>query len=292
MPIYSGDNKTYWNLNLNGDQSINPAPASLVGTWIANRTTSNVVNLYQNDVSVASSGAATSALSNSTFKIAGLNADNTSTATFKRAFIGGALTAGDRSAIEAAVAGSHGSTYAWGDSLTLGNEDGTGVTFPNVLAALLGNPVVNNGVGGETSTQILTRFNALPAAFGNPVILEMGRNNFSSPVTVKANIASAVAALTTTHYLIHSVLPSADDSAGSVTNIATLNSDLATVYGTRFVDMLAPLQAASNGSAGDLADVAAGIVPRSLRFDAVHLNAAGYTIVANALYAKRALLGF
>jgi hypothetical protein len=56
---------------------------------------------------------------------------------------------------------SQGSGYnyaAWGDSLTAGNEDGSGITYPNVLSPLLSNrQVLNFGVGGQTSTQIAVR---------------------------------------------------------------------------------------------------------------------------------------
>lgn len=184
-------------------------------------------------------------------------------------------------------------TEAWGDSLTSGNQDGTGVTYPNVLAGLLGKAVYNQGVGGETSTQIKNRFIAFTACYGSPNIFQMGRNDYNTPTTVKSNIATCVAALTTTHYLVGSILPAATDSAGNLSTISTLNSDLATLYGARFVDLLTPLQAASDGSAGDIADVAAGIIPRSCRAsgDPLHLNSKGYTVVANAYYANRALLG-
>ena len=47
---------------------------------------------------------------------------------------------------------------AWGDSLTHGKEDGTGVSYPNQLAADIPGSVVNDeGVGGQTSTQIAVR---------------------------------------------------------------------------------------------------------------------------------------
>lgn len=183
----------------------------------------------------------------------------------------------------------------WGDSLTSGNQDGSGVSWPTALAPLLGaQTVYNNGVGGETSTQIETRFIAFTAGYGNPNVFEMGRNNFSAPTTVKADIATAVAACTTSHYLVCGVLPFPTDTGPNLAAIATLNGDLATLYTTHFVDLLTPLQAGGNGGTNDNADIAAGLVPRSLRVSSGdgHLNAAGYTIMAQAIYAKRAILGF
>lgn len=49
---------------------------------------------------------------------------------------------------------------AWGDSLTQGNEDGTGITYPKQLAALTGQTVTNRGIGSQTSSQIAVRMNA------------------------------------------------------------------------------------------------------------------------------------
>ena len=45
----------------------------------------------------------------------------------------------------------------WGDSLTQGNQDLTGVSYPGVLQQLLGVTVYNGGVDGQTSTQIAAR---------------------------------------------------------------------------------------------------------------------------------------
>jgi lysophospholipase L1-like esterase len=65
-----------------------------------------------------------------------------------------------------------------------------------------------------------------------------------------------------------------------------------TVYGPRFVDVLAALRVAVDGSPEDAADVAAGYVPRSKRSDPVHLNDAGYAIVAATLKARHDAMGF
>ncbi|MFD1912806.1 hypothetical protein [Halodurantibacterium flavum] len=109
-----------------------------------------------------------------------------------------------------------------------------------------------------------------------------GRNNFGAPSVVKADIAAMVAHLGHDRFLVGAVLPSANDTASGVQTIATLNADLAAAYGARFVDLVAALQAAGTG-ADDAGDVAAGRIPRSLRSDAIHLNAAGYAVVATAM---------
>ncbi|ETX26470.1 SGNH/GDSL hydrolase family protein, partial [Roseivivax isoporae] len=45
----------------------------------------------------------------------------------------------------------------WGDSLTFGNQDGTGTSFPDELATLTGILIFNRGIGGQTSKQIAMR---------------------------------------------------------------------------------------------------------------------------------------
>lgn len=112
-----------------------------------------------------------------------------------------------------------------------------------------------------------------------------GRNNYSEPEVVKADIAAMIARLGTSRYLVAAILPSANDSASALATINTLNSDLKSLYRAHFVDVLAALQAHGDGSAEDDADIAAGIVPRSLRSDAIHLNDAGYAVVAAAFTA-------
>jgi hypothetical protein len=67
---------------------------------------------------------------------------------------------------------------AWGDSLTSGNEDGTGITYPNRLALLTGQTVTNLGIGGQTSSQIAVRMNAYA---GEP------EQTFASAFTIPAS---------------------------------------------------------------------------------------------------------
>lgn len=120
---------------------------------------------------------------------------------------------------------------------------------------------------------------------GRTAWLWLGRNNFADPTQVKADIAACIAYLSHSRYLVCSVLPSAADTSGQLATIASLNADLTSLYGSAFVDLLTPLQDAGDGSPDDNADIAAGIIPRSLRSDATHLNDAGYAIVAAAMYA-------
>lgn len=91
-----------------------------------------------------------------------------------------------------------------------------------------------------------------------------------------ASVAAMAGALPHSRYLVLSALP----RSGRVPAVAAFNALLAERYGNRFVDVLGALQAAHDASEGDLDDLTAGLVPRSLRHDEAHLNNAGYAIVA------------
>ena len=267
---------------------------------------------------------------------------------------------------------------AWGDSLTAGagaTGGSTGTfTYP-ALAQNLFTPkraVLRHGFGGQTSTQIAARMNAVPilvtvtgntiptsgsvgvtaksiniltssgvysgtqrgwlaGVFGTmttdldgnwsfarsvagsavPVPansrftpawghylrqhaawLWMGRNGAQAGYTVLGDIAAAVAVLGHRRYLVGAILPSAADSGAALTQLTGLNAQLASAYGTRFVNLLTALAAGANGSPEDTADVAAGLVPRSLRSDHLHLNDAGYARVATAFHAAHLAMGW
>lgn len=266
---------------------------------------------------------------------------------------------------------------AWGDSLTAGagaTGGSTGnATYPAVAQGLFSprRAVVRQGVGGQTSTQIAARMNAVPilvtvsggllpasgavaisdksvnviagssgyagslkgwlagvegtmssdasgnwsfirkaagaeltmpanARFvpawgkylrGHTAWLWMGRNGAQAGYSVLTDIAAAVASLGHARYLVGAILPSTADSGASLTQLVVLNGQLETAYGARFVNLMAVLRAAASG-ADDASDVAAGFVPRSLRSDHLHLNDAGYALVAQAFHGAHLAMGW
>jgi hypothetical protein len=68
----------------------------------------------------------------------------------------------------------------WGDSLTYGNQDGSGITLCTVINGLSGLPCNNYGISGETSTAIAARMGALATS----VILSGNQIPASGPVTI------------------------------------------------------------------------------------------------------------
>lgn len=130
---------------------------------------------------------------------------------------------------------------------------------------------------------------AASQAYRRPAIIWAGRNNFTSPVTVKADIAAMVAALGHQRYLVLSVLNGdfANEYSGQAdyATLTTLNADLAAIYGTHFIDVRAYLVSLYDpNNTQDVIDHGHDIPPSSLRFDSIHLNNAGYQAVADKVY--------
>lgn len=164
----------------------------------------------------------------------------------------------------------------WGDSLTF--------QMCPFLRALTDYNVYNLGLGGQISTTIRTAFDIGPPEQRqcDAMLIWPGRNNYSDPTTVKADIADMVSKAPA-NYLVLSILNGESETLGnSAYNlIVGLNADLAALYGAKYWDARSYLITQHDQSAQDLTDVANDVVPTSLRSDAVvHLNPAGYALVA------------
>ena len=189
-----------------------------------------------------------------------------------------------------AVAEEPAEIVAWGDSLTQGTG-GNGDSWPAWFTRLSdGIPVINKGVGGQTSTQIKERMLAGKDMHGKFTVIWAGRNNaFDQKGTVQADIAAMVAALDAPNYLIvgnpnGAKEPKDGPDRWKLTLIDKLNASLKETYGARFVDVRPILvEAYDSSQPQDVKDHADNVVPSSLRSDALHLNRAGYKIVARAI---------
>lgn len=176
------------------------------------------------------------------------------------------------------------SIVAWGDSLTEGPLSKP--SYPDQLALLIGHEVTNKGVSGNTSSQIASRMLAAPEYFGHPTIIWAGHNNWNEPTRVKADVASMVAALTTSHYLVLGVVNGAGQVKGSpvYSMITQMNRDLAAVHGSHFIDIRSYLVSLYDAnSAPDVIDYADDVLPSSLRYDGLHLNSRGNGVVATKI---------
>lgn len=213
---------------------------------------------------------------------------------FAGRFYGAIVCRSDLSSGEAASANIfYASNYgieAWGDSMTAGTNgalvNGGWVTR---MRGMIERRIGNQGGSGQTSTQIRARFEAASADSKRLTqIFWMGTNNAADPMTVKADIAACVAGLNGhARYLVIPPHRSAGNALPAAA-YAALESDLAALYGERYLNLRTALNAYHDGSANDLADIADGLVPRSLRLpsDAIHLNDLGNQRSAEVIYAK------
>jgi hypothetical protein len=119
-------------------------------------------------------------------------------------------------------------------------------------------------------------------------LIWVGRNDASAISRVESNIDSMIARLPTPkHFLILSVLNGRGESigTGAYRNIVAINVHEAAEYPNNFLDVRSYLVTLYDpANANDLADHHADIPPSTLRYDNIHLNAAGYTLVAKCIY--------
>lgn len=193
-----------------------------------------------------------------------------------------------------------GRIVCWGDSLTFGTGTTTQATdaWPYLLRTNLNRGVRNEGVAGNTSTQIRTRADRIPEVSNWVHIIEAGRNNFTSQAQVLADVADMVSHCTSGTFIVLSVLNRRDTASefagGSDYNlIIAINNALASLYGANYLDWRAALVAAFNpGIPQDVTDHANDCPPSSLISDGLHPNSAGYVVAEAAIRAKINALGY
>jgi lysophospholipase L1-like esterase len=175
----------------------------------------------------------------------------------------------------------------WGDSLTQGAGSSPGLPYPIVLQNLIpGAMVVNEGIGGETSTQIEERFLANSSDRGNFTVIWAGRNNYGETAQILSDIKNMVDALPSPKkFVVLSVLngnfPNEYIGQSGYNLIASVNKALESAYPKNFIDIRSYLISQSDTqNPQDLVDHHNDVPPTSLRSDAIHLTAAGYALVA------------
>lgn len=181
----------------------------------------------------------------------------------------------------------------WGDSLTAGQQFTieSDHAYPTVLQDQTGRFCYNGGINGETSSSIKNRQVAtINTDYRSRInVFWAGRNNYTDPTTVKADIATMVATQTSGKYIVLSVLNSqaADNATGQsgYNTITTLNSDLATLYGTNYYDTRAELVAlgAPGQPYADATHYPLDQLSSTLTSDGLHLLDPGYVVVASRI---------
>lgn len=173
----------------------------------------------------------------------------------------------------------------WGDSLTQGVSQ---LPYPSQLAHLLEPKrlVSNQGVGGETSTEVSDRVTGASAWRRDGIqILWWGRNNPTQITVMQNDLKDAIAAIPHGRYIIIPWLTSSSEGIGSDTYVErqAYVEQLQDIYGDRVYDPFQDLLDAGTGTGQDATDVSNGVIPTSLRADSTHLNSAGYAVVAQGV---------
>ena len=170
---------------------------------------------------------------------------------------------------------------AWGDSMTA-------LYVPSLQQAFPDRQVHNGGVVGETSMQIAARQTADAEHKSWISIFWYGHNNWSKD-DVKADIQASVAALAPGNgaFIVMSMVNwanSGERGTQEYDNMMRVNRELAALYPDNYLDIHRHLVGLYDPASGqDVQDFQNDLPPSSLRFDAIHLNAAGCDAVAAKL---------
>lgn len=154
----------------------------------------------------------------------------------------------------------------YGDSLTAGVGRGDGATYPEHLARRLGAEVLNAGVPGETASQALRRIDRVLAADPWLVVVELGGNDILRRVPLE-----------TTEAALGEIVERLLD-AGVVPLLIEVRGPFGRRYGALF-DRIE-----DRYGVPVLRDVLPKLLlDRRYKSDAIHLNAAGYERLAEAV---------
>lgn len=172
---------------------------------------------------------------------------------------------------------------ALGDSITHGTGAGAGQDWPAHLAALTGWRIVNAGIPGDTAERARDRLGPLLAEHSPAlVIVELGGNDFlrrRSPAAVKEDLRAMLRESREAGaqvVLMAVPAPSMLGALASNHSDAPLYAELAEEEGVPLVPDL-------------ISDV---LSDADLRADAIHPNAAGYRVMAEALHQRLGALEF
>ncbi len=128
-------------------------------------------------------------------------------------------------------------------------------------------------------------------------VIWVGRNDGGLPNGLADNLAGMVSKITGGQYIVMSVINAYNESIGaaSYNSIVTENASMAKAYGSHYLDIRSTLVDAYDPSnAQEVIDHANDVIPQSLHAlgDAIHLNQAGYAVVAKAVAETITALGW
>jgi len=162
--------------------------------------------------------------------------------------------------------GSHGSgIIAFGDSLTAGYGAAAGEDYPSRLSGIIGAPVINAGVSGDTTESALARIDAdVLGRDPRVVIVGLGGNDFLSSVPIA-----------TTEANLRTIVRRIEGAGAMVVLLGFRFPSLTTNYGQMYE------RVAADEHCLLVPDLLDGIIGNpSLKSDEIHPNARGYQIFA------------
>lgn len=156
----------------------------------------------------------------------------------------------------------------FGDSLTYGTGAGKGMDYPSQLAGLIGRPVINLGVPGDTTSGALARIDTVLAKEPRMVLLTLGGNDLKNRVPKETAFKN-----------LERIIQMIQDR-GALVVVGGIDIPF---YGRGFGTAYEEL-AAKTGSVL-IPNVYADIMGRSsLMSDPIHPNSEGYIILAGHFY--------
>lgn len=139
---------------------------------------------------------------------------------------------------------------AWGDSLTQGNQDGQGDSWPQYISLNYGTVGNNYGIGGITSATVLSMFQATsPLNYRGKTVLWAGRNDVPSFTGTLSNVSTMAAALPAgALFLTPSIVNSEIEPSGSsnYNAIVAYNATLLAAFPSNYLDIRGLLVAGYN----------------------------------------------
>jgi len=157
---------------------------------------------------------------------------------------------------------------AFGDSLTAGYGAAAGEDYPTKLSALIGAPVINAGVSGDTTESALARLdNDVLSRSARIVIVGLGGNDFLRSVPIA-----------TTEANLRTIVKKIEGAGAMVVLLGFKFPSLQADYGDMYKRI------ASDERCLFVGGVLSGILTdESLKSDAIHPNAKGYALMAKRI---------
>ncbi len=155
-----------------------------------------------------------------------------------------------------------------GDSLVQGVGATTGNDFPSVLSSLIGEPIINMGVSGNTSAEGLARVSEVVSEDPKIVLILLGGNDYLRKISIEETFKN-----------IDDIVLKIQDKGAVVVLLGIQGGIIGDKYENRFEEL------ARKRGALYVPNVLEGIIGHpNLMSDAIHPNDLGYQKIADKIY--------